>query len=346
MEKSLTEYSEGDNVHNYLERFETFCEIHGVVDDLEMTKHLLVYGGPLLFEKIKILSHPKVPAKVKYSEIKPKIIQILKDNCPYNIQRSKFYSRVQNSGESVSEYAFELKRLASFCAFDTHLDVILRDRFIFNLRDDVIRERTIKSDKNSFEDAVSEALLHESTLKNSNVHSSIHKFNYSLNKSENKSQRYNKNNFKNNYHVNYKRTNTYTNNRDCAYCARKNGHGARTCPAIEKRWKCYICNKIGHTSKVCRLRNKNYNHVNNNAISESDQNIEQYRLASVCVKPDHQKSNGSPIHTNNSAPMGDLSDFIAKIDDSLGDMQVDTEPESESKPVPNRGPSVGSPTVG
>lgn len=143
LQGNLKEYSEHELIENYLERFEMFMAVNGVEDDLELSKFLTVYGGNVLYEKIKIVTHPQAPYKVKYTEMKPKLISVLKTQKVSKVERSRFYSRVQKRGESVSEFAFELKKIASNCDFSTHLNVMLRDRFIYNLENDYIKRNTV-----------------------------------------------------------------------------------------------------------------------------------------------------------------------------------------------------------
>lgn len=103
---------------------------------------------------------------------------MLKQTTLYNIERAKFYSRVQQTGENIAEFAFQLKRLASNCNFADHMDIILRDWLIYNIRNDYNKEKTIKGDKQTFDDAVAEALLHETSAQSmSNTHQDVNKFN-------------------------------------------------------------------------------------------------------------------------------------------------------------------------
>lgn len=159
---SVCVFGEEDNIENYLERFELVCELNGVKDEVQMTKSLAIFGGKFLYDKLKVIVAPDVPSKVKYTIVKPKLLSALKQASLSNVEKAKFYSRVQNRGESVSEFAFQLKRLASGCNFGNSLDIILRDRFVFNLENEYVKRHTIRSEKVSFDEAVAEALLHES----------------------------------------------------------------------------------------------------------------------------------------------------------------------------------------
>ena len=49
-------------------------------------------------------------------------------------ERFNFHRRYQQQGESVSEFAAELKKQSLNCKFETHLDEALRDRLVCGLR--------------------------------------------------------------------------------------------------------------------------------------------------------------------------------------------------------------------
>ena len=64
-------------------------------------------------------------------------------NIPF--ERYKFNRRTQEAGESYDQYRTALRKLAEGCAFETIApDEILRDRLVFGIRDDKVRERLLK----------------------------------------------------------------------------------------------------------------------------------------------------------------------------------------------------------
>lgn len=52
------------------------------------------------------------------------------------IERHKFFTRSQKHGESIEQYAFELKRLASACEFKDLMDGLIKDRLICGIQED------------------------------------------------------------------------------------------------------------------------------------------------------------------------------------------------------------------
>ena len=64
-------------------------------------------------------------------------------NVPF--ERFKFNKRQQQTEESIDNYITELRQLASTCEFDTQTpDEVLRDRLIFGIHDNKVRERLLR----------------------------------------------------------------------------------------------------------------------------------------------------------------------------------------------------------
>ena len=59
-------------------------------------------------------------------------------------ERYKFYSRMQESGESYDHYRKALRQLAERCEFESITpNQILRDKLVFGIRDSKVRERLL-----------------------------------------------------------------------------------------------------------------------------------------------------------------------------------------------------------
>ena len=58
-------------------------------------------------------------------------------------ERINFHKRSQLAGESVKEFAAELRRLMIHCDFAGHLDETLRDRFLCGLKNETIQKRLL-----------------------------------------------------------------------------------------------------------------------------------------------------------------------------------------------------------
>ena len=70
-------------------------------------------------------------------------------------ERYRFNNRNQEPGENVSTYLTELRTIARNCAHDTITpDEILRDRLVLGIRDDRVRERLLRLNDLSLQQAV------------------------------------------------------------------------------------------------------------------------------------------------------------------------------------------------
>ena len=64
-------------------------------------------------------------------------------NVPF--ERYRFYSRMQEAGESYDHYRTVLRQLADRCEFETiTADQILRDKLVFGIQDSKVRERLLR----------------------------------------------------------------------------------------------------------------------------------------------------------------------------------------------------------
>ncbi|XP_063630684.1 uncharacterized protein LOC134801996 [Cydia splendana] len=60
------------------------------------------------------------------------------------IERHRFFTRCQKQSESIEQYAFELKKLASACEFKELIDDLIRDRLICGIQENALRERLLR----------------------------------------------------------------------------------------------------------------------------------------------------------------------------------------------------------
>ena len=70
----------------------------------------------------------------------------LRKNVPF--KRYRFNRRSQEPGETYDQYRTALRKLAEGCEFEAITpDEILRDRLVFGVRDDNVRERLLRESK-------------------------------------------------------------------------------------------------------------------------------------------------------------------------------------------------------
>ena len=59
------------------------------------------------------------------------------------VQRTKFYTRNRQLGESITDYVAELRSMCEDCRFGTFLDKMLQDKLVVGVNDDNIQRRLL-----------------------------------------------------------------------------------------------------------------------------------------------------------------------------------------------------------
>ncbi len=136
------------------ERLDAYFDVNGVTEDRRRALLLVNFIGAEQFRLLKKLTAPKKPSEVSYVDLR----RLMRDQyCKRRIllkERDSFYSRRQQSGESLLTFNTDLKDLADRCEFDTHLDEMLRDKFVLGINSEDIRRRLMVEESLSHKKAV------------------------------------------------------------------------------------------------------------------------------------------------------------------------------------------------
>lgn len=154
-------------------------------------------------------------------------------------------------GHFVTVYT-DCKALQSILCGKKDLGTVINCRFlrwILFLQNYNIEVKFRPSDKTKNADALSTAQTLELANQGPSTSQSINKFKHRLGPKEAPYS-------KQKYTQNHTQNRTQNKNKGCSRCGRYSHKG--DCPA--KSWECYVCHKIGHTSKVCRNKNKQRNY--------------------------------------------------------------------------------------
>ena len=156
-------------------------------------------------------------------------------------ERFRLSTRDQGLAETVDQYTMELRRIASNCELESITpDQILRDRFVTGIRDAKVRERLLRDNKLTLENAVDIVRAAERTavqMKDMNLEAGLSAVRQTQQHNESKEDvsKFNKPEIKH-----------------CKYCGRD--HDRRKCPAFGQ-----ICRKCGvknHLAAKCQAKNK------------------------------------------------------------------------------------------
>ena len=77
------------------------------------------------------------------------------------VQRFKFNSCTQKSGESIATFVAELRKLAEHCNFQTTLDDMLRDRLVCGVTDGCLQRHLLAKSELTLKNAVKIAITQE-----------------------------------------------------------------------------------------------------------------------------------------------------------------------------------------
>ena len=162
----LAEFDPGsDTVTAYVERTQLFLEANEIAE----AKHaavLLSAIGAKAYALLRNLLAPVPPREKTFEEL----VETLKSHYepkPLTIaERFHFHRRAQLTGESVKEFAAELRSLATHCEFGTYLDDALRDRFVCGLGSETMQKRLLTESDLTFAKAVEVAHSMEVAAKN------------------------------------------------------------------------------------------------------------------------------------------------------------------------------------
>ena len=82
------------------------------------------------------------------------------------VERFQFNMRYKKTGESVSQYMAELRRLSQYCEYNDSLDSILRDRLVCGINHDRTQQRLLSEGENlSLQKAMDISLSLESAIR-------------------------------------------------------------------------------------------------------------------------------------------------------------------------------------
>jgi hypothetical protein len=198
-------------------------------------------------------------------------------------ERYKFWSRDQQEGETVDAYVTELKKMSVNCAFDNLKDSLIRDKLVFGINDEKVRERLLREETLDLKKAVDMCRAAEMTkhqIKNLNSSHSVLKVGKAT------------------AIKTWDSRPSHTNS-ECGACGYR--HGSKRCPAIGK--ECSFCKKYNHFQAKCKQKQMANNTKVVNAVEEASaeaDSLEYFSISSL------QQTNGNSQWTLNMAVNGEL----------------------------------------
>ena len=221
---------------------------------------LLTIGGDEMIDIFNSFEWAIIGNKEKYDPVIAKFDDYFtpKQHFSELTARYKFNGTVQGTSESLDSFITKLRNIAKDCDFGDQKDQLIRDRIVFGVKEDGLREKLFRKEKLDLESAVKICQAHEATqkgmqaLREENIHVVRQAQKYRSDRSKQKVR----SDIKNEAQVSKKK--------ECRYCGERHPWSKSKCPAYGK--KCTGCGKLNHFQKVCQSsKNKSVN-----ALDEDD----------------------------------------------------------------------------
>lgn len=181
-------------------------------------------------------------------------------------ERHKFFSRNQKTGETIDNYATDLKALAFTCEFGKLKDSLIKDRIVCGIENNKVRERLLAETSLSLAKCIDICRSAESTNKQLLEITNQESISASVSKVSAKKR------FEKSFSKKGKQKQPQIIN-GCTRCGKS--HKVNECPAFGA--ECYKCGKKNHFGKKCRNKSiKHITHKEENNIKSSSSSEELF----------------------------------------------------------------------
>ncbi|KAI4891972.1 hypothetical protein NFI96_009139, partial [Prochilodus magdalenae] len=233
------------NWRSFKQHFELYMSATGMDNKPEPRKiaMLLTVAGPQAIEVFNTFEFDTADDKEKYSKVIEKFEAYCSPKKNIVYERYVFRSRMQQAGETFDCFVTDLKLKAQSCDFGTLKDSMVRDQIVYGIHDKRTRERMLRDDKLTLEEA--EKICRANELAQQHAKTFADTSASVVHESAKVAVVRNK----------MKRNDQQKTNKDTAGCKRCGGkHEPRQCPAYGKR--CAKCNGKNHFAKQCLTKER------------------------------------------------------------------------------------------
>ncbi|XP_074039503.1 uncharacterized protein [Leptinotarsa decemlineata] len=293
-----------------LENFFNMKNFTGTLAEIDnKKKEWLIHSmGTKTLQLLYNLTSPDDPKTKSYDSLQILIKEHLHPKPSVIAEENRFTRRIQQEGESISDFVADLKKLSRNCDFRclscnaSTADKHLRQQFISGLKNSSWLGKLIqlKEPDNTFSDCVQTALAMESAHKDSKEIQALQSSSMSI--SQNQLT----------FSQNFKRSSPNPFKRFCFRCGDES-HLANVCKHV--RSHCGRCGRVGHSDAVCRngkpmtihpsvkptkkfVKSNNQNQIHpvtqpssSEVIVENDSDDEFYSINNIidCVLPESKR---------------------------------------------------------
>lgn len=262
----------GSSFRAYEDRLKQYFIVNDVKDEQKVPLFITISGGEI-YETLSSFTTPDLPSQKSFNELMKLLNDHFSPRLNKRSERAKFHRLYQHNGENVKEFSIRLQKAAQTCNFGDFLDKDptkealkfkrwaldeqLTDQFIVGLHAEKTRQVLINNDPKDYQSCFQLAVNMEMSDRESKQFSSHYVNQICRQKSspqsspQSSSPRFIR---RFSSKSTLKRSNSlpalsekHGGFRNCPHCKWK--HDPTNCPA--KKWTCYSCQKVGHTSRVC-----------------------------------------------------------------------------------------------
>ena len=191
-------------------------------------------------------------------------------------ERHQFWQITQKDSETVDQFVTRLKNKVKSCEYPSPVDDMVRDKFVFSIRDLQVKERLLREEKLTLEKAISMARASEASKgqikamgpNEQNIE------NQTVNEIRAGGGRQEKN------PPRRPRLGSGSNKGKCTFCG--SSHSRGSCPALGKT--CDYCQKRDHFAKVCRKRLRDFGGKTIHVVAESEGSDNEADLLTFSVE--------------------------------------------------------------
>lgn len=207
---------------------------------------LLNIAGKEAIEKEKTFTYDDGESRENVEQLKQKFREYCGTLTNVIIERHKFNTRCQQSGESMQAYITALKILAQTCQYGELKDSLIRDRIVCGITSDSLRKQLLRETDLTLHKATQLCCVHEMSEQHKEDFQSCEKVEA----------------------VNTRRPMHDSKTSTCGNCGQKHQNNRRACPAFGSR--CSNCSRLNHWARVCRSGRRKTTRKEVNLLEETE----------------------------------------------------------------------------
>ena len=156
---NIDPFRKGQSFENWVIRLE-YHFVANKVKDEDRKSQLFLMGGDYLFQEVRLFYRTREALnEASYDEIVERLRTRLDKTESAFLQRYKFSTRVQEPGESATDFLLYLKIQSEYCNFGDQKDLNILDRLVAGLLDVNLKQRLLTEDSATFTLAQAEKIV-------------------------------------------------------------------------------------------------------------------------------------------------------------------------------------------